>query len=84
MTAQTLCPRCQTPLKTVTRKTRATGGGACALELLGLIILLTTFWTIIGAVAGILVIYLGHRAAYQYNKVLHCPACATQYPAPPP
>jgi len=75
------CPKCQVPLKSKQVKSRAKGGSSCALELLGLIILITTFWTVIGAIAGIIIIYLGHKAAYQYNTVSHCPECKAVYPA---
>jgi len=78
----TKCPDCGKPLKKTTKKERATGGGSCALELIGLIILITTFWTGIGAIIGILFIYLGHRAAYTYTPLLTCPTCKKTIPPP--
>ena len=75
------CPQCGTALKKQTKKVRAKGGSSCVFELIGLLILITTFWTIIGAIVGILFIYLGHRAAYAQQTTLLCPACNAKYPA---
>jgi hypothetical protein len=75
------CPKCSSILEKRKRRIRASGPASCFLELLGVIIILTTFWTIIGAVVGLIIIYLGHLAAYSYEISYVCRSCNSSYPA---
>jgi len=74
------CPKCGEALKSKIKRERASGAGSCLLELIGLLLIIFTFWTIIGPIIGFLVIVLGHCAAYKKVKVYRCPACRSEFP----
>ena len=74
------CPKCGGPLSSRTKRKRASGAGACLFELIGVLLVIFTFFTIIGPIIGILFIVAGHCAAYKKVKLYNCRACRSEFP----
>jgi rRNA maturation endonuclease Nob1 len=74
------CPLCGGNLAERTRRRRAAGSGSCLLELIGLLLILFTWPTVIGPIIGVLVLILGHNAAYVRDRYYRCRACQREFP----
>lgn len=58
-----------------TKRIRNSGAGSCLLELVGVLLIVFTFWTVIGAVIGFAFLIFGHMAAYRSITVCKCSKC---------
>lgn len=74
------CPTCGQPLTAKTKRQRASGPSSCLLELIGLLIIVFTFFTIVGPIIGFLFIILGHYAAYKKVNIYVCRSCKSRFP----
>jgi predicted nucleic-acid-binding Zn-ribbon protein len=74
------CIKCGNSLKEKSKRVRTTGSTPFLLELIGVLLILFTFSTVIGPIVGLLFIILGHNAAYKKIKVYVCKSCKTEFP----
>lgn len=68
------------PLKEKMKRVRASGCTPAVLELIGVLLIIFTFFTVIGPIIGFLFLILGHNAAYTKEKVYVCKACKSELP----
>lgn len=74
------CPQCAAPLKVIRKRKRASGPGSCLFELIGVLLIVFTFPTVIGPIVGFLFLLLGHFAAYKTVELGRCRDCGNEYP----
>ena len=74
------CIKCGGSLKEESKRVRTTGATPFLFELIGVLLIIFTFTTIIGPIIGFFYLLLGHSAAYKKEKMYVCKACDAQYP----
>jgi hypothetical protein len=75
------CIKCGNSLKKNSKRIRKKGSTPFLLELIGVLIIIFTFSSIIGPIIGFLIIILGHNSAYEKVNVYSCKKCKTDFPA---
>jgi hypothetical protein len=74
------CIKCGGPLREKSKRVRAKGATPFLFELIGVLLIIFTFSTMIGPVIGFLFIILGHNAAYNKEKTYVCKSCNSVFP----
>lgn len=74
------CIKCGNSLKKKSVRVRASGSTPFLFELIGVLLILFTFSTVVGPIVGLLFIILGHNAAYKKVKVYVCKSCKAEFP----
>ena len=73
------CSNCEGTLTAKKKRVRNSGSGSCLLELVGVLLIIFTFFTIIGPIIGFIFLILGHQAAYKKEKIYSCSNCGATF-----
>ena len=75
------CAKCGGTLNEKSKRVRTSGSTPFLFELIGVLLIIFTFTTVIGPIIGFLFLVLGHNAAYKREKIYVCKSCNAKFPA---